>query len=205
MRLYFLAVLLVGLPFLSHAEPGVDPAVKLQKTIDTGLNVFFEPGASNVSGEEKRKRIAALLSESYDINILLRRAMGRNWKKLSPEEQEEVFSLFQQLVVKVSYDRLSSGLEKPEIRFNETIYESDLRVRIPIIIFTEGIEYNVVYRMAKAASGWQIIDIVAEEISFVSNYRQQFNDHFRRKDGAALIKKLKEMLTNDNLTSELTL
>lgn len=197
--------MLLACLFQAIASAEVDPAVKLKDSIETALNVFFEPDAASVSAEEKRKRIAALLSERYDLSYIMRRAMGRNWQKLSSSEQGELLSLFQLLVVKVTYDRLSSGIEKPEIRYSETIYESDLRVRIPSVITMEGITYRVAYRLAKAASGWQIIDIVAEEISFVSNYRQQFNDHFRRKDGAALIEKLKEMLTNEDFTSQLTL
>ena len=198
-----LAVLACWLPALALA--GEDPAIQLEETIESALEVFYEPGAAEKSGKEKRMRIAALLSESYDLSIIMRRAMGRNWKKLSPAEQEEVLALFDQLVVKVTYDRLTSGIEKPEIRYGKTVYQSDKRVSIPSVITVEGSSYKVSYSLAKLASGWQIYDIVAEDISFVSNYRQQFNDHFRRKDGAALIEKLKEKLTNDDATAQLNL
>ncbi len=42
-------------------------------------------------------------------------------------------------------------------------------------------------------------DILAEEVSVVSNYRQQFDDHFRKGTGAELIEKLEELLEKDNL------
>ncbi|MGC6456588.1 MAG: MlaC/ttg2D family ABC transporter substrate-binding protein [Coraliomargaritaceae bacterium] len=198
-----LSFALVLFPVFLHATE--DPAVQLEKTIDAALDIFYEADAAEKSGEEKRIRIAALLAESYDLSIIMRRAMGRNWKKLSTEEQEEVLSLFDQLVIKVTYDRLSSGIEKPKIRYGKTVYESDKRVRISSVIKVEGTSYNVDYRLGKLASGWQIYDIVAEDISFVSNYRQQFNDHFRRSDGASLIRKLKEKLTNEDSTAQLSL
>ena len=202
-RLIFLAISVVLYPSILAAEG--DPAIKLQETIKAALVVFYQPDAANKSGKEKRMQIASLLSGTYDLSVIVRRAMGRNWKKLSSTEQEEVLSLFEQLVVKVTYDRLSSGIEQPEIEYGKTVYESDKRVRIPSVIRVEGNSYNVAYRLGKLASGWQIYDIVAEDISFVSNYRQQFNDHFRRSDGAALIQKLKEMLTNEDTTAQLTL
>ena len=202
-RLIFLAISVVLYPSILAAEE--DPAIKLQETIKAALDVFYQPDAANKSGKEKRMQIASLLSGTYDLSVIVRRAMGRNWKKLSSTEQEEVLSLFEQLVVKVTYDRLSSGIEQPEIEYGKTVYESDKRVRIPSVIRVEGNSYNVAYRLGKLASGWQIYDIVAEDISFVSNYRQQFNDHFRRSDGAALIQKLKEMLTNEDTTAQLTL
>lgn len=199
----FLAISVALFPSLLAAD--ADPAIKLQQTIESALDVFYEPGAASKSGKEKRMRIASLLSENYDLSVIMRRAMGRNWKKLSPTEQEEIMVLFEQLVVKVTYNRLSSGIEMPEIEYGKTVFESDKRVRIPSKIKVEGSTYNVAYRLGKLASGWQIYDIVAEDISFVSNYRQQFDDHFRRSDGVTLIQKLKEKLTNEDITAQLAL
>jgi phospholipid transport system substrate-binding protein len=48
-------------------------------------------------------------------------------------------------------------------------------------------------------TGWQIYDIVAEDISIVSNYRQQFDDHFRKGNGAQLIEKLEKLLKQEEL------
>ena len=200
--LLFASVALL-LPCFLWAE--ADPAIKLQNTIDAALDVFYEPDAANKSGDAKRQQIASLISESYDLSIIMRRAMGRNWKKLTEMEQNEMHALFEQLVIKVTYDRLSSGIHKPKIHYDTTTYESDNRVRIPSSVTVEGSTYNVVYRMGRLSSGWQIYDIIAEDISFVSNYRQQLDDHFRRKDGAALIKKLKERLKSEENIAEITI
>jgi phospholipid transport system substrate-binding protein len=54
-------------------------------------------------------------------------------------------------------------------------------------------------------SGWEIYDIVAEDISVVSNYRQQFDDHFRQGNGAELIKKLKDLLGREELDATIEL
>ena len=182
-----------------------DPAVKLEKAIDTALDVFYGPDAGTLAASEKRERIVKLLGESYDLSVIMRRAMGRNWKKLSAEEQEEVLGLFNSLVVKVTYDTLSSGGEKPQITYGKTVNESDKRVRIPSTIVVDGQTYYISYSLGKLASGWQIYDIIAEEISFVANYRQQFDDHFRRSDGAALIAKLKDLLNNNDPDAEIKL
>jgi phospholipid transport system substrate-binding protein len=202
-RVLILSFASVFLPLFLFAEE--DPAIQFEKTINAALDVFYEPDAAEKSGKEKRMRIASLLSDSYDLSIIMRRAMGRNWKKLSSDEQKEILALFDQLVIKVTYDRLSSGIDKPKIQYGKTVYESAKRVRISSVIKVEGTSYNVDYRLGKLASGWQIYDIVAEDISFVSNYRQQFDDHFRRSDGATLILKLKEKLTNEDSTAQLSL
>lgn len=183
-----------------------DPAIKLEKTINTALDVFYGPEAVGLSASEKRAQIVDLLDDSYDLSVIMRRAMGRNWKKLSEAEQQEVMVLFDRLVVKVTYDNLSSGTEMPKISYGKTVYQSDKRVSIPSKIVAEGTTYYISYSLGKLSSGWQIYDIVAEDISFVSNYRQQFDDHFRRSDGAALIQKLKDLLNSERmLNAETTL
>jgi ABC-type transporter MlaC component len=52
------------------------------------------------------------------------------------------------------------------------------------------------------SSGWQIYDIVAENISVVSNYRQQIDDHFRKGDGAGLVARLEELLKQDEINDD---
>ena len=61
------------------------------------------------------------------------------------------------------------------------------------------------YKLARMQSGWELYDLVAEEISLVSNYRQQFDDHFRRGNAAKLIEKLEELLNHEKLDHKVTL
>ena len=116
-----------------------------------------------------------------------------------------MLELFDQLVIKVTYQNLSKGGTKPAIGYGKTVFDSPKRARIPSTIVVGGQTYNISYSLGKLASGWQIYDIVAEEISYVANYRQQFDDHFRRSDGAALISKLKDLLNNDEANAEIKL
>jgi len=51
-------------------------------------------------------------------------------------------------------------------------------------------------------TGWEIYDIVAEDISIVSNYRQQLDDHFRKENGARLIEKLEKLLEQEELDAK---
>ena len=59
----------------------------------------------------------------------------------------------------------------------------------------------MVYRLGRLQSGWQIYDIVGEDISMVSNYRQQFDDHFRKGNGQQLIEKLEDLLNEGELNA----
>ena len=76
-------------------------------------------------------------------------------------------------------------------------------MEIPSTIKLGETVYSVLYRLGRMRSGWQIYDIVAEDISVVSNYRQQIDDHFRKGNGRELIEILTKRLTSEDLDEKL--
>ena len=62
--------------------------------------------------------------------------------------------------------------------------------------------YNILYRLRLMDSGWQIYDIVAENVSMSSNYRGQIDDHFRKGSAADLIARLKDLLAKDEINED---
>ena len=205
MKTFYIIVALIVSVCVLPAQASEAPDVKLKATIGQALEVFYGEDADALNPEQKGERIRQILNESYDLSVIVRRAMGRNWRLLDEAQQEQVLELFEQLVVKVTYEGLT-GLSKPQISYGALVTVSDKRVELPSTVVVDGKTYYLVYRLGRLQSGWQIYDIVAEEISLVSNYRQQFDDHFRKSDGAALIAKLEELINKQNLNSnELTL
>jgi phospholipid transport system substrate-binding protein len=49
---------------------------------------------------------------------------------------------------------------------------------------------SIDYRMSKTASGWKVYDVVAENLSLVTNYRGSFNSEIGRSGIDGLIKTL---------------
>ena len=112
--------------------------------------------------------------------------------------------LVKQLVVKAYVDGMKDQ-SRPEITFGEVIEITDKRMEIPSTVDLGDKKVNVLYRLGRMRSGWQIYDVVAEDISVVSNYRQQIDDHFRKGDAEELINKLKELLTKDKIDEDIAI
>jgi phospholipid transport system substrate-binding protein len=110
----------------------------------------------------------------------------------------QVRNLIKQLIVK-SFVEGMEGIARPTLDCGAVIEVTSKRIEVPVFIrFSSGKTLNVLYRLGRLKTGWQIYDIVAEDISIVSNYRQQFDDHFRKGNGAQLIEKLEKLLKQED-------
>lgn len=182
----------------SATQPQVD---QLKATTVDVLDAIYADSAESLSKEEKQARVRAVLEKNYDLDVIIRRAIGRNWRQLDSSQQEKVLELVKQLVIKAYVDNMN-GRERPEVRFDEAIQISDKRMEVPSTVTSEGTSVSVLYRLGRLRSGWQIYDVVAENISVVANFRQQIDDHFRKGSAEGLIERLEELLNKEKITDE---
>lgn len=169
---------------------------KLQGMIDAALDVIYSDTYASLSANEKQAKVRETLESGYDLDVMIRYAIGRNWRRMSEQEQLEVLELVKQLVLK-AYVKALDGKDRPSVTLAELTETGKARMEIESIVVLDAKTYFVVYRLRQMSSGWQIYDIVAENVSLSSNYREQIDDHFRKGSGADLITRLKDLLTKD--------
>lgn len=202
---YFIKCAVVLMALIGPIAQASEAEVKrLNGVIDEALNAVYGECCVDHTKEEKRARVRSVIEAEYQLDVIIRRAIGRNWGLMKPAEQEQVLELVKQLVVKAYVDGLN-GKSRPEIELGDVVTVSDRRMEIPSRIKLEDKTVYVLYRLGKMRSGWQIYDIVAEDISVVNNYRQQIDDHFRKGSGEELINKLQELLTKEDLNEDIKL
>lgn len=188
----------------AQASTASDPAQSLKSTLEASLDVICGPDYAAASLEEKQTLIRDVVEQEYNLDILIRRAIGRNWELMTANEQVQVLELVKQLVVK-AYIKGLDGKARPQLSFGDTIQVSDKRVEVQSQVLTGEKTIHVTYRLGRMQSGWEIYDIVAEDISVVSNYRQQLDDHFRQGNGAELVQKLENLLSREDLNEDIKL
>jgi phospholipid transport system substrate-binding protein len=204
MRKLILLTPLVWLLAVSSLPAASSEADRLKGVINAAIEAVYGDGCAELTLEEKQVKVRATLESEYDLDVIIRRAIGRNWSLMNAQEQEQVLQLVKQLLVK-AYVKGMNGTSRPEVQLGETIEITDKRIEIPSEIKMDGKTVNVLYRLGRMKSGWQIYDIVAEDISVVANYRQQLDDHFRKGNGQDLVNKLKELLIKEDIDEEIQL
>lgn len=177
---------------------------KLRGTIDAALDVLYSESSLSMSKDEKQAKVRSVLEDKYELDVIIRRAIGRNWSKLNNDQQEETLELVKKLIIK-AYVNWVDGKARPKVELGEMIVISDKRMEILSQVHLEDQSVTMLYRLGLMHSGWQIYDVVAEDISVVSNYRQQIDDHFRKGDGEGLIAKLKELVNKEEIDENFTI
>ena len=81
-----------------------------KETVETGVNNLLktlgDPAFKAKSEDEKIATIGAQIETVFDFKELSKRTLGREWKKMSAEQQTEFVKLFKQLLQGVYADRL---------------------------------------------------------------------------------------------------
>lgn len=193
--------LVLGL--LSGAAVSAQEAQKerLQEMINATLDVIYSETHTSLSANEKQAKVREKLESSYDLDVMIRYAIGKNWRRMNNREQLEVLELVKQLVIKAYVIGLD-GKDRPSVMFGELTEIGKARIEIESTMVLDVKTYYILYRLRKMDSGWQIYDIVAENVSMSSNYRGQIDDHFRKGSGADLIARLKDLLAKDEINED---
>ena len=182
----------------NHLWATNDPSIKIKETSECVLEILYS------ESQDIDKEILAYLSKNYNLNIIIRRTLGRNWNKIDSSHQNKVVELIKRLVLRAYIDGMH-GKMKPEIKYSKTRYLSKKRAEVPTFVYLSDKPLALTYRVGLVSDQWEIFDIVVENISIVLTYRNQFDAFFDNNTSEALIEKLETLLTNENLGKSLPL
>ena len=195
------AYLVLGLLLVVSVSAQELQKEKLQGMIDATLDVIYSQTHASLSANEKQAQVREKIESSYDLDVMIRYAIGKNWRRMNKTEQLEVLELVKQLVLKAYVIGLE-GKDRPTVTFGELTEIGKARIEIESTMVLDMKTYYILYRLRQMDSGWQIYDIVAENVSMSSNYRGQIDDHFRKGSGADLIARLKDLLAKDEINED---
>jgi phospholipid transport system substrate-binding protein len=168
-----------------------DPAPALIATINAVIDLVLgkAPGAI----QEQLPQIRTRMNDSFATDVIVQRTFGPNWKQLTPAQQAEAVDLVGRLIIRTYAIQLSTGV-RPVIAVSASREIGPDRREIVSTVTRQGETVNVVYRLGQIDGKWKVYDVLAEGVSVVGNYRQQFDAHFQKGNAAALLTLLKNKL-----------
>jgi phospholipid transport system substrate-binding protein len=186
-----LVLLLLGAVRLSGAPSVGDPAAMLRSSVDEVLSIAY----SGHGNETLAARVRPSLEKCVAFDLVTRQAMGPGWRQFSATDQKRVTDLFSELMIR-TYSARVVGTQRPKIDYGTPVELAPDRREIPtrVTTSTSNEPLAVVYRMVKLPAGWRIYDILIEGVSFVANYRAQFDEIIQKGGAPAVIRTLETKL-----------
>jgi len=131
----------------------------------------------------------------FDTEEIARRSLGTHWQEFTEEQKKEFTQLFIELVKKNYSGTLSRYTTDAQFFFdNERIEGEQAEVQTRIKSPSQDIPFSVVYRLHRKGESWLIYDVVAENVSLVQNYRNQFSRIIAKSSVEGLFATLKKKL-----------
>lgn len=143
--------------------------------------------------EELYALIDEILLPNFDTRYSGYLVLGKHWRTASEEQRSRFIDTFYDFLLRsyangiLEFDQdnikvLPARGEAPEKR---TVVKTEMRL-------DDGTEIPVNYSMRETAAGWKAYDVRIEGVSYVQNYRNQFNAEISANGLDAVIARLEQ-------------
>jgi phospholipid transport system substrate-binding protein len=189
-RIHLISLVLLGAHCL--IEPPMiragEPLDLMQSTVDRGLQLFKEPTLQSRDKEKERAaRMREIANSIVDFEEMTKLAVGPQWTRMTPAQQEEILRLFRPLLEKI----ISDWNPEKMLLGRETI-ERDVAQVESSEVNSHGYQVPVVYKLRRVDGTWKIYDEVIGNVSVVNNFRVQFDRVTSKSSFEELTKLLRE-------------
>ena len=195
-RLVGFSILMILL-FSVPAYAGV-PQDMVQANVNNVLDVLRDPALKPASAKEtKKQKLRAIYDRMFNQVELSKRAMGRNWSKLNPAQQQEFVKLFRQVLEKAYIDKILAYTDE-KITFDKESMLSETQAEVQTKAITSSKTIPISYRLILQNGAWGVYDVVIENVSLVQNYRTQFNDILAKNTPEQLLETLRKKVKDQD-------
>ena len=183
-----LAVVLV-LPLQGYAATPME-------TVETGVNEVIaklsEPGFKSQAKDVQISQLSDLINTIFDFEELSKRTLGREWKKMKAEQQNEFVQLFRKLLQGVYADRLLAYSDQKILFDKETELKKGSAEVQSYLQTSDGKKIPLFYRLTDKSGSWKVYDVIIEGVSMVKNYRTQFREILSKDSAEKLLQILRD-------------
>ena len=193
MKSLFLWVFGFFLLVSGQAIADVDSPDALIKKVSDDVLTIVRQDKDIQSGNTKKAMdlVEAKVLPHFNFLHMTALAMGKDWRKATPEQKKRLSEEFKTLLVR-TYSNALTGYRDQTIRYKPVKMQSgDEEVLVRTEIVQPGNKpIQLDYALEKLADGWKVFDVVVAGVSLVTNYRDTFSQEVRANGVDGLVQML---------------
>ncbi len=192
-----LLLLIPGLAAVDTAAETADPNTMIQGTADA---LFLAMNGRREQLEADRPELYRIVDEvllpRFDRNYAGRLVLAKHWRTASAEQRAQFVQAFYEFLVRTYAKGLLRFADNPirVLPFRPGTKEGRATVRTEVTL-SDGKVTPVSYSLRFTDGSWLIWDVTIEGISYIKNYRTDFNVDIRRNGIDAAIARLEQRTT----------
>jgi phospholipid transport system substrate-binding protein len=189
--------LVVALPLVILARPrgaaaDAAPTALIQRFYDALLAVMKQ--AKQLSFDERYNRLAPTISQTFDLGLMTRIAVGPGWTQIGADQQQRLTAAFSRYTISVYANRFDdfSGQRfavdpTPTATASGTLVKSQL-------VKADGEAVSLGYLMRQdATGGWKVIDVyLSGTVSELATRRSEFLAVLQKSGADGLLRLLEQ-------------
>jgi phospholipid transport system substrate-binding protein len=173
---------------LALAQEAPDALVK-QVTEEVLEIVRKDKDIQNGSAKRAVDLVDAKVIPHFNFQHMTALAVGKDWRKASPQQQQQLASEFKTLLVRTYSNALTSYKDQKVVYKPFKMNAGDTDVLVRTEVHQPGNKpVQLDYSLEKLEAGWKVYDVNVAGISLVTNYRDQFGQEIRNSGIDGLIK-----------------
>jgi phospholipid transport system substrate-binding protein len=174
---------------LAAAAAEVAPDALVKANVDEVLSVIKQSRDRRALNDLAEKKVLP----HFDFQAMTQLAVGKSWREASQDQQRRLEQAFRGLLVNTytaALNQSAVGDAKVDVKPAQVRPgQNEVTVKT-VATQASGKPVTIDYRMKRTTNGWKVYDVVVENLSLVTNYRDSFNAEIGRSGIEGLIKAL---------------
>ena len=187
--LILIFAILALLPLQGYAAT---PKETVQDGVNKVIGTLSDPAFKAKPKDQQIATLGEQIDQFFDFKELSRRTLGREWKKMSADQQTEFVKLFKELLQGVYADRLLAYSDQKIIFDKEIDLKEGIAEVQSYLQTSDGKKIPLFYRLTDKSGSWKVYDIIIEGVSMVKNYRTQFREIISKESPEKLLQVLRD-------------
>jgi phospholipid transport system substrate-binding protein len=186
-------IILLLLTVQAGISQAASPLEALKIPIENVLSLLKDPKYKNPDQrQQQRDKILLITRQLFDFTEMSKRALARNWKSFSSQEQLQFADVFADHLSNSYMDKIQGEYKDETIVFLDQETVSDGKALVKTKIQRQTKDIPVDYSMYSIDNQWRVYDVNIEGVSLIKNYRTQFDQILVKESPAQLIERLKK-------------
>ncbi len=156
------------------AEDDQDAAAFLSELSRQAVEKLADASASE---EERKQQFRQLVQTGFDLTAIGKFVLGANWRRASPEQQENFIAAFEEIQIQ-RYMPMFSGYDPEKVEISKVRHDRDVSELLFVdtkIKRPEGEPVLLEWRLRRQSDHYRILDVKAEGVSMAQTLRAEYS------------------------------